>query len=188
MGATRRLLIANLPATYRYRIDADNVVVDVSDNWEEFASDNGAESCMPDDVIGAPLESFIADGETWNLFEIVIGNVRRRNRTVEFRVRCDAPDERRFCELRIAPTDGDELEFTSRILRTEERKPVRALSPGEADDEARILKICSICQRARPDEEWMEIEDALARLASTATPRLSHGLCPDCFEQVVASA
>jgi len=174
--------------TYRYRIDPDNVVVDVGGDWAKFCRDNdGDAACLPEQLIGTPLRNCISDSATWSLYEMLIDSVRRRQRSLTLPVRCDSPAERRFCDLRIHPSGGGHMDFESRLLRCEPRAPVPLLEADAPRDRYRYLKVCSVCKRAEvAPGEWLELEDAEQRLhlfARERLPRVTHGLCTDCFER-----
>jgi sigma-B regulation protein RsbU (phosphoserine phosphatase) len=48
-----------------------------------------------------------------------------------------------------------------------------------------LLPICSYCQKVRDDQNyWQKVDQYLARRADF---RLSHGICPDCWQNVVAA-
>lgn len=178
--------------TYTYRIDNTNVLVSVSDNWDRFAVDNaGGDPATAERFIGKSLDQFIDDDETRSLYALVLDSVRVNNRPVAFAFRCDSPAERRFCELRILPCADGSIDFESSILRTEPREPVPLLESDVAGAPDDFLKCCSTCKRiAIGDAEWIEIEQAMQRLKldeRERTPRLSHGLCADCHERIVAS-
>ena len=175
---------------FEYRVDRNNVVISVSDNWRAFAADNnGKASVMPEHVVGMPLEDAIADDETRALYALVINSVRRNNRPVVFDFRCDAPAERRFCEMRVTPGDDGSVDFESTTVRTEPRKPASLLQAEVPRSETEFVKVCSACGRV-PDEEgrWMELEQAIRHLNLTGRermPRISHGLCEDCHWKVL---
>jgi PAS domain S-box-containing protein len=47
-----------------------------------------------------------------------------------------------------------------------------------------ILPICSYCKKIRDDENyWQSVESYFSRHTNT---RFSHGVCPSCFEKMVA--
>jgi hypothetical protein len=47
-----------------------------------------------------------------------------------------------------------------------------------------ILPICSYCKKIRDDENyWQNVESYISQHTNT---RFSHGICPSCFEQMVA--
>jgi len=181
-----------MPESYHYRIDRDNILVSVSENWSRFAMDNGGEaSATETSVIGRALDQFIEDDETRALYALILDSVRDSDRPIAFRFRCDSPARRRFCELRIMPDADGSVDFESRILRTESREPVPLLQADARHDAEELLKACSTCKRiAVGDAEWIEIEQAVQRLKldqRERTPRISHGLCADCHERIIAS-
>ena len=103
--------------------------------------------------------------------------------------RCDSPQERRFLELLIAPLPDGHIDITSTIIKTENRSPVRLLDK-DTQRTKELLRICSMCKKmATPQNEWIEIEEGLARLKIFevgAMPRLTHGVCPRCYRVALA--
>lgn len=77
-----------------------------------------------------------------------------------------------------------------RILQLEHRQAVRAAeferTRQEVRELQRLLPICMYCKRVRDQREhWDEIE---SYLAASAGVRFSHGICPRCFDTVLADA
>ena len=47
-----------------------------------------------------------------------------------------------------------------------------------------ILPLCSYCRKIRDDEDyWHTVESYVSKHTDT---RFSHGICPECYEKVVA--
>ncbi|HKL50465.1 MAG TPA: hypothetical protein VJ908_04800 [Wenzhouxiangellaceae bacterium] len=187
----RNAMVEAMPESFNYRIDRDNVLVSVSENWNSFAADNAGASMSAADVVGRALDQFIADEETRALYALVLDSVRGSNRAIAFRFRCDSPTERRFCELRISAGGDGSVDFESRILLTESRHPVPLLEADEQRDPDEFLKACSVCKRIAADQsEWIEIEAAMERLQldqRQRIPRITHGLCADCHAGIIAT-
>jgi hypothetical protein len=171
--------------TFVYCIDDADVIVSVSGNWSDFAADNGwGRDFGPDDVVGKSLWSFIHDFETRHLYEEVFGRVRRGAPCGPIPFRCDSPEARRYLELLVSLRPDGNLELVSIIRRVERRDPVLLLDAGVERSEE-LLRICSMCKKIAAGEgRWVEVEDGLARLRpfeADRMPRLTHGVCPDCF-------
>ena len=67
--------------TYNHKVDKNDIIIDVSDNWKSFAQDNlGARTLFPENIIGSSLWDHIRDPETQHLYEIILQKVRERNR------------------------------------------------------------------------------------------------------------
>jgi hypothetical protein len=50
--------------------------------------------------------------------------------------------------------------------------------------------MCGWCDRFLVDGEWVEVEEAVARLGLFQLPEMpaiSHGVCPDCTEMLIAA-
>jgi len=92
-----------------------------------------------------------------------------------------APDGR---PLRMS---GTHMDITDRKCIEEERDQLIA-SLQEALQEIRTLKgvipICSYCHRIRDEEgAWDKLEEYLARHSYA---EFSHGICPQCYKEVIA--
>ena len=176
--------------TYSYRVDSDDVIVEVSENWKSFVDYNlGADSCLPEQVIGSSLWSHVRDPETRHLYEIILEKVRSEDKILTFPFRCDSPSERRFLELTVYDEGDGTVHFDSAIIRTEPREAVGWLNPNEKRSDE-FLRICSMCKKvAISEEEWVEIEGAMQALRlfeKDLLPQFTHSLCIDCYESAMA--
>jgi hypothetical protein len=60
-----------------YRIDSNDIIISVSQNWESFARDNAwGSELSPENVVGHLLWDFIQDIEIRHLYEEVFRRVR----------------------------------------------------------------------------------------------------------------
>jgi hypothetical protein len=178
--------------TYTYRINVDNTIASVSENWHSFAVENGGtESCKPENVIGSPLWDFISGQETRHLYEIILKKARTHKQPVQLKFRCDSPDNCRYLQLSIIPLKDDTLEFQSKILRTISREPIVLLENNRECSDS-FVKMCSVCKKiAVSDSEWEETDLAINSLQLfdyKQLPQISHGLCQSCFNEAIAEA
>jgi hypothetical protein len=119
--------------------------------------------------------------------------VHSRGVPAEFDFRCDSPDQKRYMRMRLSRRYSDQIRFTSWLLsETPAENPLlneHAPAPGESWS-GQLLTICSMCLKLQsaPDH-WLEIEEAVGQLDLTSmdSPRLSHGLCPDCYACALAA-
>lgn len=175
---------------YIYLIDETDRIVNVSDNWLLFAQENEADaSCHPEAIMNKPIWDYISGMETQYLFKVTLEKVRATDKPVVLPFRCDAPDMRRYLELRITPADQKCIEFTSYIVREEARERVELLETDMPRSDE-ILKMCSMCKKINlSGGDWVEVEIAVATLKlfeQLKLPQISHGLCPECFEAGMA--
>ena len=174
-----------------YRIDGADTIINVSDNWQNFARGNAwAGPLPPEDVVGNQLWDFIQDLETRYLYQEVFRRVRAGKPCRPIPFRCDAPDERRFLELILDAFPNEQIEITSRTVRTERRNPVKLLETGTPRSTTDFLKICSMCKKIQvSQEQWAEVEEGLVYLKifeGAQMPQLTHGICPECYRKVMA--
>ena len=176
--------------TYSHRIDQNDMIIGVSDNWQSFAQENsGARTCFPENIIGSSLWDHIRDLETKHLYEMILQKVRKYNQQVVFSFRCDSPEKRRFLKLSVIPMKDGSVDFISQTIKTELRKPVEMLrSDIERSDEA--IRVCSMCKKiAISETEWKEIEFAVQELRlfeKDILPQFTHGICQSCYDTTMA--
>lgn len=164
-----------------YTVNADDELVSVNEAWGDFASSNDGAGAAAAAVLGRKLWDFIAGAETQLLYRDILHRVRRGN-TVRFSIRCDAPDRRRLIEVVAAPGAGAAVEFHTRVLWEEARERQPLLDPRVAHSDE-FLHVCAWCKKVQVGDEWIEVEEAVTRLAlfdRPALPWLSHGVCPAC--------
>lgn len=181
-----------------YVTDLDGVVLFLNSTpWGAFASENGGgDIATASEILGRPLESFLAGDSVREqfrtLFEQVASGVRS---PISYPFRCDAPDRVRFMRLTMSAVLGDDgspaaVLFHSAMLDQRDRATQRifeARSNGVNMD-LPIQSICAYCKRLEfPAESgtWLEAEEYGA-VGGPTDVRLSHGVCPDCTATVLA--
>lgn len=173
-----------------YRIDRNDVITHISPNWSAFARTNRwTTEPGADNIVGNVLWDFFQGDEIRHLFEQLFRKARSGTSIRPISFRCDSPQERRFLPLLIFPLADGPLEVASKIIRSEFRDAVSLLD-NDAPKSGDLLKICSMCKKIAVDlQTWVEIEEGLQRLRLFEVekmPRLTHGVCPDCFRQAMA--
>ena len=92
-------------------------------------------------------------------------------------------------QLTIAQKKDDLIQFDSELVKEEYRETQNLLETQAARTDEMLL-VCSWCKKVKVGEEhWLEIEDAVAELSlfeQETFPRISHGLCPKCFDNLMA--
>jgi len=174
------------PMKVVYRIDSERTITFVNQAWTDFALRNDAEHLLPQEVLGNCVWDYISCPETSYLYRALFDKVVKEGRTVQFPFRCDSPGARRYMEMTVAPGSKGSCKLTSVVLREELREPVALMGESAPrDDDEELLHMCSWCKKiGLPEERWVEIEDAVRALdlfAYKDIPRITHGMCPDCF-------
>lgn len=172
----------------RYRIDRDYLIVSVAGNWNAFALENEGPELAGDAVIGRRLWEFITDPSTREIYRNLVERAFD-GRSVQFDIRCDAPDTRRCAQVSISPADDGSVEFEILTTKVEPRPPQELLRRGNSTPTG-LIQSCSWCNRIRTARgEWNEIEDAVTKLhffELECMPAITHGICPDCSELMTA--
>jgi hypothetical protein len=170
-----------------YAVNSRDELTWVGGQWERFALENGGAALLPEHVLGRPLWDFVSDATTRQLYREALARVRA-GRAIRLPLRCDAPGLRRWLELTISPDEGGRVLFESRTLREEAREPVAVLGASGPRLEE-LLRCCSWCKRVEAGGEWLEVEEAVARLnlfEHAALPMLTHGMCEPCHDAFLA--
>ncbi len=175
---------------YVYRINGDDKITYVSDNWNKFAKDNGAsKSCLSSFVLNKSLWDFIENTETIYLYKLLVEMIRTKKKSITIPIRCDAPDLRRFIEIIIKPLPENYVEFSSQIIGIEQRDFLQILDKT-IDRSEDFVTICSYCKKIEVSEnEWLDTEKAVEFLGlfkSTKLPQLTHSACPVCYKSAMA--
>jgi hypothetical protein len=124
------------------------------------------------------------------LQRMLVRRVRGEAGEVELPFRCDSPDARREMDIQIVPSSaGTLVQFKAR-LRSEESREFQPLLDPEAVRAAETIEMCGWCDRFRAGGEWVEVEEAATRLKlfqRSELPAISHEVCPDCAEMLMAA-
>lgn len=175
---------------FTYTIDADDRIMSVSKNWCDFArANNATDQCTKPFILGKTLWDFISDLETRHIYQLLLEQVRSTHKETMISINCDSPDLKRIIEITISPHGDDSIQFSSIIVEIEEREILKILDHDvERSDD--IVKICSFCKKiAVSEKSWKEAHTAIQQLGlfdQRPMPMLSHGICPECYEIVMA--
>ncbi len=170
-----------------YRVNENDEIVFVSEDWDQFATANGGESVVSEQVLHRPLWDFITDLSTQEIYRLLLQKARA-GRVIQFTFRCDAPWRRRFLEMIIVGQKGGAVEFRTRTLLEQERPAPLLLDP-QADRSDELLRSCGWCKKFFVGGEWVEVEEAIQRLRlfqRRSLPAISHGICGECYEKMNA--
>lgn len=176
-------------AALSYAIDDQDHLIKVDDGYLRFAEENGWDGAGAS--LGRTLWDFVAGQEMKKLQRMLLRRVRNEVRTVELPFRCDGPGVRREMEIRIAASSSGRMVLFSVRLRSEEvRDRVQPVLDPDAPRGEDLLEMCGWCDRFLVDGEWVEVEEAAARLKlfrRSDLPAISHGICPNCSETLLAA-
>jgi len=185
MPASSQSAIPQDERKFTYWVNQADRIVEVNQDWRDFAAENKAEKLTSDEVIGASIWGFICDIQTEHLYRAMLQKVRETGVSITVPFRCDAPDRRRFMQLTISRLNESVLELSSRILRQERREPVRLMAVS-ASRSAQTIVCCGWCKKIKlPSNAWVEVEDAIQKLNlfdAPLLPGITHGICPTCLK------
>ena len=172
-----------------YCIDRDNRLCSFNEEWDRFAVTNNSGAIVAEKLLGTSLLDHISDDTLRHLTEQLIDKVRKEAVTISLPMRCDSPDVIREMTIGLSPGDSGEVQFVVKLLRAELREPVVLLDP-EAERSDEFLSICSWCKRVAHEGIWKSLDDAIKALSLLETerpPKVTHGLCADCRDTLLAT-
>ena len=182
--------MANETLTYRYSVDADDLLIEVDTLWLAFARENGAAELTAASVLGRSLWDFVEGEAIRAVYEVIHTRVRSSGKSAMFPFRCDSPTLKRYMRMTIAFAEADQLIYESHILRVEPQRPLVVLDADQQRSQS-FLTICSCCKKAMLESVgWLEIEEfvlAMGILESDNIPQLCHSICPECFKTICRS-
>jgi hypothetical protein len=176
----------NTRQTYRYELDAGDVIRAVDHWWLAFASENGAAHLNEATVVGRPLWDFISDDPTQQLYRELHERVRTMGHAIDVPFRCDSPTLRREMQLTIHRGENGVLLYESKLLKTAVQQRLPQLSHSRERSNA-FLTMCSCCKRSLLEPKgWLEMEEIALRLRlydQPSVPGLRYTVCPRCVKR-----
>jgi hypothetical protein len=163
--------------------------------WNRFALENSApELAIPHNVLGKSLFDFITGEETKESYRLYVkALISRQVENVVFYYSCDSPESQRAMRMTVTPVFADGkpvgILYHSVLLKEETRAPMNHLLKENYGKDLPLLGICSYCKNVRvpPDSKtgiWVSPEEYYKR-GGTSNVKLSHGICPECFEKAM---
>jgi hypothetical protein len=171
-----------------YVIDDQDRLVQLDRGFYRFAAENGWVAA--DSSLGRSLWDFVAGEELRKLQRMLIRRVRSAVGSVELPFRCDGPGMRREMDIRITSSSAGRLVQFKARARSEEGREFQLLLDPEAERGEDVVEMCGWCDRFFVDGEWVEVEEAARRLKlflRAQPPSISHDVCPDCSEMLLAA-
>jgi len=170
-----------------YRIDADDVVVSVGADWDDFARENEADELVETGT-GRTLWSSIGDDSLRELWREAVRQARSTGNTVTVPFRCDGPCARRWFDMTVEPLGDGAVAFRSELVMEMPRPELAVLHREmRRNPEAGTVEICSWCNQVNDEGHWRPVEELLARtrlLEQDPPPPVAHGICPHCVQQM----
>lgn len=169
-----------------YQINHQEQLIFVSDRWSKFALANDGPELIGEKILNRSLWDFITDSTTQELYRKIIQKVRKGH-VVNLNLRCDSPGFRRLLSMTITLQGYNNVQFETHIIWMEKRNRQNIFQKDiqRSDD---ILVVCSWCNKINVgDEIWQEIEEAVSTLdlfECEYLPRISHGMCPSCYQAI----
>lgn len=165
-----------------YTIDVNDTIIQVNENWLQFALDNNSSYLNEETILGKNLWNFISGDEVIEIYQIILRQVRKFQKEICFNYRCDSPNRTRLLAMRILPSADNSIIFENQILQEKSRQYIKLVDPLASRSPA-FIQQCSWCKRLKTAQGWQEVEDAIQTLRlfeTTEFPMIAHGVCQTC--------
>jgi hypothetical protein len=156
-----------------YWLSAGDEITATSEDWNDFALQNGGPDAMAEAVLGRSLWQFVQGVPTRRFLSQLLLDCRLGGGTVTLPYRCDGLGEDRLFALCITPEGQGALRLEHRLLRR--RRAFAGTLPKAAL--AAEFRQCSICLACHTGRHWM----APGRLIRTADSVVTYVVCPTCL-------
>ena len=165
-----------------YQVDVRDTIRSVNAAWNLFAAKNDAAALTAERVIGRSLWSYVDGEDVIAIYQSLLAFVRQRAQEVSFPYRCDSPNMKRFMVMNVVPLADEAIEFQNQTVGYERRNHEILVEYVTRDAQPYALR-CSSCNRFRPHDVWLEVDEALAEgeiLNSDLPLRVVNTLCERC--------
>lgn len=158
-----------------YRVSADDLIVEVSSDWDPAAVAHGAEGSTSDRIIGRPLDAFLSGDATRMFVHAALQAARLRPGARVLPYRCDTPLERRRFDMVLVADASGGVTVEHRLVERQPRTARDPRAPGGA------VWRCSQCLAIRRagSAVW---EDC----SGPGDAPLAQDVCPTCARALFA--
>jgi hypothetical protein len=164
-----------------YVVDANNCVVDLDSDWDSFLSSNGgAAHAARSQVLGRPLDQFLAGDATKMFVRAALDAARLFGQTRVLPYRCDSPTERRQFEMVISPTNDGHVKVEHRLLSSQVRPARRSMGGSYPVGGWRCSQCLAVRHAGSP--QWTSA-DAAPDTSPVVAP-LAQDVCPSCASRL----
>lgn len=164
-----------------YIINPDNLIIQINDAWDKFAAENQGDAIPKVAVLGHSVLEFVSGKVTQRYWQNLLERARHSTAPLRVNYRCDAPNLKRWMQMELRLLDNGDLRISHVQRYAQHRKNavffVRALQRGKQG----YIR-CSMCNRVKSAERWVEPEEIGVATATTHTLQVTYGLCESCAQ------
>lgn len=174
--------VPSISPTTTYWLDQDENIISISNNWEDFAVENGSTCLGAEEVIGKPISKFISRDPTRMWFNTLLQLSKISQTPVEREYRCDSPEIKRFMKMKITPEKEGQFRVDHILLKVEEQPYQIFINPAQENSLKPINKRCSICGRIFENGSWEEPDQIGSEDRNSF--QVIYTVCPDCRKTI----
>lgn len=131
---------------------------------------------------------FISNRAARELYALLYRQLRSTGGSLVLPIYHETKKVRRHMELTLTVLPSQAILHSCVTIRTE-RRPSTSVSALQAPDQE-LMVACSWCNRIKQDERWFSIDQLASQerlFQRPNLPELSHGICPACYQTLLAS-
>jgi hypothetical protein len=163
-----------------YQVNAENVIVLVSNNWDLSVLRQSTPNLLSKAIIGKPLSVFIS-GDVARMFtQTMIDSARIRNQELVRNCRCDTPTHKREMQMILTPLQDYSVRVTHKLVSAIAWKHPRSMSVN--CQVIKKIKRCSMCNNLFDGHNWLTQDDFLAAYPEFDRDKITvfYGICSSC--------
>ncbi|MBN2664846.1 MAG: hypothetical protein JXR68_14460 [Bacteroidales bacterium] len=164
-----------------YKINKDNIIVDIFDDWIRAAV-TGKASNLADlnNVIGKNILSYFHNDTTQMYYNTVFQKCRLLQQKHSLEYRCDSPTHKRYMKMELVPFANKDINILNYLLKEEPFSYPIYIHESTKNNKTLYNIRCSICNniKLKGENQWIK-PDALTKVEEQSL-FVIHSVCPDC--------
>ncbi|BBP44143.1 hypothetical protein [Thiosulfativibrio zosterae] len=163
-------------------LDANNMIIEVSDSWDASAKAGNADSRLSASaVIGQSIDHFISGDSSVMYLDSALKLCRLKKQTLFKPYRCDSPTHKRFMEMELQPLANGQVKISHYLIREEAfGSPLYLKDVTRTSSAKEVVVRCSMCNQLKKPgtDTWLPPEEFQA--SQDAPLNVIHSVCPAC--------
>ena len=163
-----------------YKIDKQNVIVEIFDDWVNAAKIGKADYLIDtQNVLGTKIFSYVMGDSTRMYYDVIFQKCRLLNKTHFIDYRCDSPTHMRYMQMQIVPQQFKSLYLYNFLLKEEPFQKKISITDS-SNSNGGLISRCSICNSLKfhINGDWIPPESIDSKEEEDFL--VIHTVCPRC--------
>lgn len=160
-----------------YLLNPENLIIEINQEWDMFASENEGLNISKDDVVGRSILDFVSGKTTKQYWAEMFDRVRLAKAPVDLDYRCDSPSVMRWMGMKLQSLNNGDLRISNETYAIKNRPhPIHFELATQRGKDTFIR--CSVCNKLKHKGAWIEPDD-LAAKHQISKFIVTYGVCPN---------